>query len=71
MDDGVSLDEALAIAKEIGECLGGRQQRALEVLCRYAQRNRRPSNTAIEAFRNAAEIAKAGRNENDGGEGGT
>ncbi len=62
----VELDEALAIAAEIGEALGGRQQRALEVLCRAARRGARPSQTfpgvaeppsvsAAEHFRRAAE----------------
>lgn len=61
----VTLDEALAVAREIGEALGGRQKRALEVLCRHAERARRPSSTAINAvehFRNAAEIAKGKSN---------
>ena len=59
----ITLEEALVIAKEIGESLGGRQQRALEVLARYASRAQRHtgSHTAVEAFRNAAEIAKGGR----------
>jgi hypothetical protein len=61
----VTLEEALVIAKEIGESLGGRQQRALEVLSRHAQRSQRQtgSNTAIQAFRNATEIAKSGLDE--------
>jgi hypothetical protein len=59
----VSYEEAVVLAREIGESLGGRQQRALEVLVRYAERGRRHSgsSTAVEAFRNAAEIAKHGR----------
>lgn len=62
MPEEVSYEEAVVIAREIGEALGGRQQRALEVLARYAERGRRrsESNTAIEAFRTATEIAKKG-----------
>lgn len=55
----VSIEEALVIAKEIGESLGGRQQRALEVLCRAADRRRiTGQHQAVTAFRTATEIAK-------------
>lgn len=64
----VSIEEALALAKEIGESLGGRQQRALEILCREVRiahkLTRRPSSTSIpaatasEAFAKVAEILK-------------
>lgn len=59
----VSIEEALVIAREIGEALGGRQRRALEVLCRAAERGRKPSTgaQAVEHFRAATEIAKGGR----------
>jgi hypothetical protein len=62
MPEEVSYEEAVAIAREIGEVLGGRQQRAIEVLIRYAERGRRrsESSTAIEAFRTATEIVKKG-----------
>lgn len=57
----VTFEEAVKIADEIGKELGGRKQRALQVLVRLASKNHRPSSTAIKAvdhFRNAAELAK-------------
>lgn len=50
----VTFDEALVIAREIGESLGGRQQRALEVLSRYASRGRKPSALRLDAVHEAA-----------------
>ena len=47
----VGYDEAIAIAREIGECLGGRQMRALEVLARYASQGRKPSVLRMKAVR--------------------
>jgi hypothetical protein len=62
MSEEVSYEEAVVIVREIGEALGGRQKRAIEVLVRYAERGRRrsESNTAIESFRTATEIIKKG-----------
>lgn len=53
-----TLDEALAIAREIGESLGGRQQKALIVLSRYAERGRRMSSTALRSVGHVAEGAQ-------------
>ncbi len=39
----VTYEEAVALALEIGESLGGRQQEALRVLTRFAARGRKPS----------------------------
>jgi hypothetical protein len=57
----VTFEEAVKIADEIGRTLGGRKQRALQVLVRLASKAHRPSSTAMKAvdhFRTAAEIAK-------------
>lgn len=59
----ISLEEALVLAKEIGEALGGRQQKALELLSRHAIRGTRrsASSTAVEAFKKAGEILEEGQ----------
>jgi hypothetical protein len=57
-DVPISLDEALALAREIGDSLGGRQQRALVVLSRYAERGRRLSSTALRSVGHVAEGAQ-------------
>lgn len=51
----VTLEEALVIAREVAESLGGRQARALVVLCRHAERGRRSSSAAIRAVGSAAD----------------
>lgn len=51
----VSLDEAVALAAEVAESLGGRQARAIEVLIRYAERGRRLSKTALSSVGSAAQ----------------
>jgi len=56
--EGVTLEEALVRAAEIGEGLGGRDQRCLEVLCRAASRGARISSTAIPAVSHAARGAQ-------------
>ena len=53
--ESVSLDEAVALAREIAESLGGRQARAIEVIIRYAERSRRLSKTAISSVGSAAQ----------------
>lgn len=53
-----SFEEALVIAKEIGESLGGRQQQALVVLSRYAERGRKMSSTALRSVGHVAEGAQ-------------
>ncbi len=50
----MTFDEAVAIAREVGESLGGRQQRALEVLVRYAARGKKPSSLRLDAVHDAA-----------------
>lgn len=50
----LTYEEAVALAKEIGESLGGRQQRAIEVLLRYAARGQRPSSHRLQAVRDAS-----------------
>jgi len=52
-DIPMTYDEAVALAKEIGESLGGKQQRAIEVLMRYAARGRRPSSIRLDAVSDA------------------
>jgi len=56
--DGVTIEEAVARAMEIGESLGGRDKRCLEVLCRAATRGARISSTAIPAVSHAAKGAQ-------------
>lgn len=57
-DAPVTLEEALVVAKEIGESLGGRQQVALALLSRYAERGRRMSSTALRSVGHVAEGAQ-------------
>jgi hypothetical protein len=45
----ITLEEALVRAKEIGEGLGGRDQRCLELLIRAARRGRRISERTVNA----------------------
>lgn len=57
----VTYEEAVVLVTEIGESLGGRQQEALRVLLRYAERGRRRSSSAAIAthhFQNATDIIK-------------
>lgn len=66
----VTYEEAVAVAKEIGLSLGGRQQRAIEVLLRYAAKGRKPSSIRLEAVRDAslgAQHFAAARHELDAG----
>lgn len=58
MGSDVTLDEAVAIAREIAESLGGRQARAIEVLIRHAERGRRLSATALMSVGTAAQSAQ-------------
>ncbi len=57
----VTYEEAVVLVTEIGESLGGRQQEAIRVLMRYAERGHRRSSSAAIAtmhFQNAADIIK-------------
>lgn len=61
-DRPVTYEEAVALATEIGESLGGRQQEALRVLVRYAARGHNKSssqNLATTHFRKAADLARS------------
>ncbi len=49
-EEPVTYEEAVAIAAEIGSSLGGRQQRALEVLVRFATRGHRGSAPSVRAL---------------------
>jgi len=57
-DSPVTLEEALAIAREIGDSLGGRQQKALITLSRYAERGSRLSSTALRSVGHVADGAQ-------------
>lgn len=46
-DTPMSPEEAFAIAREIAEVLGGRQQMAIDLICRLAERHRRPSHVDL------------------------
>lgn len=50
----VTYEEAVVLAYEIGQSLGGRQQRALEVLTRFAARGRRTSSAVVDAAQHFA-----------------
>lgn len=50
----VTYEEAVVVATEIGASLGGRQQQALIVLMRYAERGHRPSAHRLQAVRDAS-----------------
>lgn len=52
----ISYEEAVILANEIAESLGGRQAEALRVLMRYAERGRRNSTAAqaVQHFKAAA-----------------
>lgn len=51
----ITLEEALVRAKEIGEGLGGRDQKCLELLIRVARRGRRISERTVRAVGTAVE----------------
>lgn len=54
----MTLEEALAVAKEIGDSLGGRQQLALVFLSKTAERGRRISSTALRSVGHVADGAQ-------------
>lgn len=55
MERPVTYEEAVVLAREIAEALGGRQQEAILMLVRYAERGRKPSLLAAQHFRAASE----------------
>lgn len=65
MSRSVTYEEAVALAEEIGESLGGRQQEALRVLVRYAERGRRSSAVvqAAQHFRAASDALPPKKND--------
>lgn len=63
-DQEMPVEEAIALGKEIGEALGGKQKQAIDRLVRIAERAKRPSSTALKAvehFRAASDIMKDGK----------